>query len=56
MLALIDRFLNDDSLPIGPIENERALQLELGLFFRQNGHKVQFEKTCGVAPHHYFDT
>ena len=51
MIDLIEKFLNDDSLPVGTIENERALQLELGLFLRQQNHAVQFEKVCKVATH-----
>lgn len=51
MIDTIENFLNDDSLSVGPVENERALQLELGLFLRQNGHSVQFEKTCKVDAH-----
>ena len=51
MLETIENFLNDDTLSVNLVENERALQLELGLFLRQNGYTVQFEKTCKVDAH-----
>ena len=53
MFEAIEKFLNDDSLSVNLVENERALQLELGLFLRQNGYTVQFEKTCKVDSHEH---
>ena len=53
MIEAIEKFLNDDSLSVNLVENERALQLELGLFLRQNGYTVQFEKTCNVDAHEH---
>ena len=53
MLETIENFLNDDTLSVNLVENERALQLELGLFLRQNGYTVQFEKTCKVDAHEH---
>lgn len=51
MIDLIEKFLNDNTLPVEDVENERALQLELGLFLRQQKARVQFEKTCNVGVH-----
>ena len=53
MIDVIENFLNDETRSIGVVENERALQLELGLFLRQIGYIVQFEKTCKVDAHEH---
>ena len=51
MIELIEKFLSEPNENVGSIHNERALQLELGLFLRQQGYDVEFEKPCRVAPH-----
>lgn len=51
MMELIEEFLSTPSKNVGRVHNERALQLELGLFFRQKGFAVEFEKPCNVAAH-----
>lgn len=51
MIELIEEFLNSDGLNVGAVENERSLQLELGLFLRRKNFSVQFEKNCKVAAH-----
>lgn len=63
MIELIEEFLSKPNENVGPVYNERALQLELGLFLRQKGFVVEFEKPCNVAAHgeqtklqkHYLD-
>jgi len=41
-------FLDVPSSKIGSISNECALQLELGCYLRDQGHRVEFEKTFSV--------
>ncbi len=51
MLEKIDNFFTHDNKSVGKIENERSLQLELGVFFRGFHLPVQFEKICTVFTH-----
>jgi hypothetical protein len=43
MRGLIESFFRNPPLTCGKIANERALQLELGIFLRQAGFAVEFE-------------
>lgn len=45
---LIEQFLNEPDPRVGSINNERALQLELGLFFREHNYSVEFERPFSV--------
>ena len=45
---VIKRFLDEPQPNVSRIENERGLQLELGLMLRQRGFKVGFEVSCSV--------
>ena len=51
MIELIEKFLSEPNNQSGTIHNERALQLELGLFLREQGYFVEFEKPCTVTSH-----
>jgi hypothetical protein len=44
----IGEFFEQPQPTVGPIANERALQLELAFYLRNNGYRVEFEKTFGV--------
>lgn len=50
MLKRLRDFLDGANTNSGKIDNERALQLEIGMMFRQNFFDVQFEKSCHVLP------
>ena len=46
----IESFFLPSSTRRGPLHNERALQLELGLHLRSAGLDVEFERPCEVIP------
>lgn len=52
MRKKLREFLASEAAVSNPIDNERALQLEIGMMFRQNAFDVQFEKSCrNLASH-----
>ena len=46
MLKLLRDFLDNKENGAAKIDNERALQLELGIMFRRMAYNVQFEVSC----------
>lgn len=50
MLRLLSDFLEQASNGAGQISNERSLQLEIGMMFRNNYCDVRFEKVCRALP------
>lgn len=50
MLRLLSDFLEHANNQAKKIDNERSLQLEIGLMFRNNFCDVQFEKVCRALP------
>ena len=53
-MSIIDSALNFLSSPangVGLVENERSLQLELGMLFRNQGYNVRFEASAIVPAH-----
>ena len=50
MLERLKGFLDREEIKAGRIDNERALQLEIGMMFRQMSFNVQFEMSCRALP------
>ena len=51
MRDLAIKFFSEQSQDARTVENERGLQLELGLMFRSRGFDVRFEVSCVVPSH-----
>ena len=51
MKNLVTKFFSEQSSDTHEIENERSLQLELGVMFRLRGYDVRFEVSCAVKSH-----
>lgn len=52
MLDQLRTFLDSPKYSAGRIDNERALQLEIGMMFRQMAYGVRFEVSCrGLSAH-----
>ena len=51
MRDLAIKFFSEQSQDARTVENERGLQLELGLMFRSRGFDVRFEVSCAVPSH-----
>lgn len=51
MRDLAIKFFSQQSQDARTVENERGLQLELGLMFRSRGFDVRFEASCTVPSH-----
>ena len=51
MKNVLEQFFATKNSNIEAIKNERGLQLELGLMFRQRGYRVLFEVPCDVCKH-----